>query len=291
MKADEIKNLVLVALASDDMLLETLVLKGGNAISLLERGKKDSISRASYDLDYSMENDFDENLEEVQARFAKTLSTTFNEQGYQLIDYTFSQRPSAFINPEIGKFWGGYNIQFKLVPLEEYNKQSDDIEALRKLAVKVLPNQSPKVEIEISKYEYVGQKMEVEVDGFIVYIYTPEMIVFEKIRAICQQLPAYADIVPSHSPRPRARDFYDIHMIAELHKIDFSSPEYVPVIKAVFEAKRVPLEFIKKLGEDADIHRKDWRSVIDTVSAKEEIKDFEYYYQYVIDAVAHIPLG
>ena len=58
---NKIKRIALIALASDDELVETLVLKGGNAIDLAYKPKNDTISRTSYDLDYSIEDgDFSE---------------------------------------------------------------------------------------------------------------------------------------------------------------------------------------------------------------------------------------
>jgi hypothetical protein len=51
----KIKRLVIIALASDDELMESLVLKGGNAIDLAYPPAKKGLSRASYDLDYSIE--------------------------------------------------------------------------------------------------------------------------------------------------------------------------------------------------------------------------------------------
>jgi len=47
---DKIKKLVIIALVSDDYLMEQLVLKGGNAIDLVYQIS----GRASVDLDYSV---------------------------------------------------------------------------------------------------------------------------------------------------------------------------------------------------------------------------------------------
>jgi len=52
---DRIKRLIIAALVSDDELVGTLVLKGGNALSLAHKLE----SRASFDLDFSMEGEFD----------------------------------------------------------------------------------------------------------------------------------------------------------------------------------------------------------------------------------------
>jgi len=281
MKIQEIKRLVLIALASDDLLVERLVLKGGNALELLESKKRSGISRASYDLDFSMKDDFDSELEEISDRIQFLLEQTFSERDHTIIDYSFTLRPGK-IGDTVKDFWGGYNIQFKIVTNGNYKKLSENISELRKTAIPILPNNSPKVEIEISKYEYVDGKIEFELDGFIIYLYSPHMLIFEKLRAICQQHPEYKDIVPSHSSRARARDFYDIYLICELHQVFPLSESDRDVIRAIFDAKRVPLSFIGLIQTNSDIHRADWQSVVDTVSAKEEIKDFDYYLNFVI---------
>ncbi|MEJ0103129.1 MAG: nucleotidyl transferase AbiEii/AbiGii toxin family protein [Bacteroidota bacterium] len=124
--------------------------------------------------------------------------------------------------------------------MQSLTRLEGNLDKIRRGAIAIRPNQSSRVEIEISKYEYVGGKIEMEVEGHSFYIYSPQMIVFEKLRAICQQLPAYADIIPSHSPRPRARDFYDIHLICEQHKIDVNSPASKELVRLIFETKKVP---------------------------------------------------
>lgn len=281
MKIQEIKKLVLISLASDDLLVERLVLKGGNAIELLESRTKSGISRASYDLDFSMKDDFDSELQEISSRIKFLLEQTFSEKNHTIIDYLFTLRPGK-IGDNVKDFWGGYNIQFKVVTTDNYNKLSKNFNELRKTALPILPNNSPKVEIEISKYEYVEGKIEFELDGFIIYLYSPHMLIFEKLRAICQQHPEYKDIAPSHSSRARARDFYDIYLICELHQVFPFSESDLDVCRAIFDAKRVPLSFIGLIKTNSDIHSADWQSVVDTVSVKEDIKDFSHYLNFVI---------
>ncbi|PIQ21515.1 MAG: hypothetical protein COW65_08590, partial [Cytophagales bacterium CG18_big_fil_WC_8_21_14_2_50_42_9] len=142
---------------------------------------------------------------------------------------------------------------------------------------------SPTFELEFSKFEYVGRKAPINVEGYTIYVYTPEMIVFEKLRAICQQLPQYGVIIQSFSPRPRARDFYDIHLIMELHQIDATSNENKDLITKIFEAKRVPLSFIKEISTNKEFHKDNWESVKDTVSKFDESEDFDFYFDYVVN--------
>ncbi|MGF6851104.1 hypothetical protein QFZ51_006339 [Chitinophaga sp. W3I9] len=236
-----------------------------------------------YDLDFSIDGDFDSELEDCKNRIENVLKQTFLEHGYILFDYNFMNKPKK-ARQEVSDFWGGYKIEFKLIPQNLYDKFNGDIEQFRKLALPLQTNNSPKFEIEISKYEYVEHKMQIELDGYVVYVYTPEMIVFEKVRAICQQLPEYAEIIPSHSPRPRARDFYDIHLIMSDHKIDPHSNENKELIKNIFEAKRVPLNFIKLIRNYKVIHNDDWKSVEATVSAKVTLEPFDYYFDFVLQS-------
>jgi hypothetical protein len=39
-------------------------------------------------------------------------------------------------------------------------------------------------EIEFSKFEFVAQKKLIDEEGYKIYVYTPEMIVFEKLQSL-----------------------------------------------------------------------------------------------------------
>ena len=64
---NDIKKLVILAIASDDELMEQLVLKGGHAIELVQR-RGNRMSRISNDFDFSMEGSFDDDLVGVKTR-------------------------------------------------------------------------------------------------------------------------------------------------------------------------------------------------------------------------------
>ena len=281
---DQIKRLSIIALASDDLLMENLVLKGGNAIDLLGSTGLKKLSRASYDLDFSMESDFDEELDEISARIHKVIEATFFENDLVVFDYKFMEKPKK-IADDLKDFWGGYNVEFKAITKTEFERLEGNLDKIRRGAISIRPNQSSKVEIEISKYEYIGDKVEMKIDGFSIYIYSPQMMVFEKLRAICQQLPHYAEVVPSHKPRPRARDFYDIWLICEQHEIETSSAASKALLNMIFDAKKVPLSFITDIKDNVGIHRQDWQNVLDTLPAGEraEVKDFDFYLAFLLD--------
>ena len=273
-----IKNITLKALVSDDYLLENLTLKGGNALDMIYRLNK----RGSKDLDFSLQEDFSENFEDIKKRVYKTLYTTFIEEGFVVIDYKFLDKP-ANISSDLESFWGGYDIEFKIVSQDSYDKNNgvqDD--NLRRKAISFADNGSPKIEIDISKYEYVGERIKHDFDGLIVYVYAPVLILFEKVRAICQQTNEYGEIVKRDRASGRSRDFYDIYSIMEHDaSIDIYTEENQQIISRVFEAKRVPLDFIKLIPSYKGIHEDNFLSLQATIGRVDKLESFEFYYQYV----------
>jgi predicted nucleotidyltransferase component of viral defense system len=278
---NKIKRIALIAIASDDQLVETLVLKGGNAIDLAYRQKNDTISRTSYDLDYSIyDGDFTEDEISISKRIETTLKQTFLENDYIVLDYKFLNKPKKS-REEVADFWGGYKVEFKIIDKMVFDENKENIDKLIRGAVSLNPNNSTVFELEFSKFEYVNQKVAIDVDGYKIYVYTPEMIVFEKLRAICQQIPEYKEVIASFTPRARARDFYDIHLIMEMHKIDPTTKENIDLIQNIFQAKKVPKHFIKEIRNNKAIHADNWYSVIDTISPHEKLQNFDYYFDFV----------
>ena len=288
---NRIKRIAIIALASDDELVETLVLKGGNAIDLAYKSNSKDMHRTSYDLDYSIEQgDFMEDLLIVSERIKNTLTQTFIENDFVLIDYKFLSKPKK-INEEIADFWGGYKVEFKVIDAQSYRKNFGNIDGIRRQSIPVNQDSSTVFELEFSKFEYIGgHKSKIDVDGYKIYVYTAEMIVFEKLRAICQQIPDYQNVINSFSPRARARDFYDIHLIMEMIEINPNEHDNIELIRNIFQAKKVPLGFIKQIRDNKSTHSNDWQSVKDTVSFtdKTHLKDFDFYFDYVLENFENI---
>ena len=106
---ERIKRLIIIALASDDDLIESIVLKGGNAIDLLYKAREKSFSRTSYDLDFSIQDgDFDPDLH-IDTRIYRTLEQTLAENDLVILDYKFLARPKS-VNESMKDFWGGYGV-------------------------------------------------------------------------------------------------------------------------------------------------------------------------------------
>ncbi len=283
---DKIKRISIIALVSDDDIMDRLVLKGGNAINIVY----DLSQRASIDLDYSMQDDFDKDeLQDIKSRIEKLLKDSFKQEGYKLFDYKFFEKPKK-ISKDKKDFWGSYNIEFKLIPLDQYEEKKQDIETLRRNSLVIGYNNQKKYHIEISKYEFCEGKEQVNIDGYTLFAYTPEMIVIEKLRAICQQIPDYKNIVKTITLKERARDFFDIYVLMEYFNIDINTQKNKDLLKNIFKAKKVPLEYLQKIKSTKSQHEENFHSVKDTVTSKEKIKDFNFYFEYVVKIAESVNL-
>lgn len=280
----QIKLITIAALLSDDILVGILVLKGGNALELVY----EITNRGSIDIDFSMEGDFKtEERSRIERQIDSLLKTEFAKHDYVVFDVKLNERPEH-IRDEVKSFWGGYLLEFKIIKQEEFVKHAQDVDAVRRNAVPIKPDGSTKFTVDISKYEFIGRKEKRELDGSIVYVYSPEMLVLEKLRAICQQLPEYKEIIGTKSSSPRPRDFYDIYNLLRAFPDIKNNGDLRDMLRSVFEAKRVPLEFLERISSERDFHRSAWESVTQTVSQHELLEAFDYYVDNVVDFAAQL---
>jgi len=95
----DVRRLVIVAMFSDDVLFGRLVLKGGNAISLVYKYG----TRSSLDVDFSIEGEF-EDTEDAAKRIARALTDRFDAAGFIVFDCDFRARP--LVPPVDNPKWG-----------------------------------------------------------------------------------------------------------------------------------------------------------------------------------------
>ncbi|WP_353067736.1 nucleotidyl transferase AbiEii/AbiGii toxin family protein (plasmid) [Tunturibacter psychrotolerans] len=271
---NEVRRIAITAVFSDDYFFEKVVLKGGNALAIA-LGLSD---RTSLDLDFSIENDFDD-VAEAEHRLKTALERRFATVGWVVFDFVFSARP--FTPREGQNRWGGYVVEFKLMEKARYLEIGDDKQAHRRESLVVGPRQQRKFTIELSKFEFTKGKLARELDSFDIYVYAPEMIAIEKLRAICQQMPGYP---LNRTPSARARDFYDIHLIVTETGTDLGSEENADLLRNIFEAKDVPVELLQLIAEQREFHRPDWDSVRGSVP-QEGLRDFDFYFDFVLEQV------
>lgn len=286
---EKVRETTITSLFSDDELMDILVLKGGNALELAYKLN----SRASMDIDVSMEKDFADfglTVEDVLKKLEKRLEENFKEAGYKVFDVKLLEQPKQRKHTVEDLNWGGYKAEFKVIPWTDYERIGDDINKLRRESMVVAGNKKV-VKIDISKYEFTAPSEETEFKDYVIKVYSPRMIIFEKLRAICQQMEEYTRIVKS-SQTPRPRDFFDIYVIKEQLEpnLDLTSDENLDMIKEFFKVKRVPLHLLNKIKdpEIKDFHESEYSSLESTVKETDKLMEFDFYHNYVVELVQKI---
>lgn len=277
---ERIKRLAIVSMFADDTLMERLVLKGGNLLDMVY-----GIStRASIDVDFSIDGDF-ESLDVLRQRAERAIKTTFGDDGIVAFDINVASVPPN-LSDDMKSFWGGYKIDFKLIQTSDFGK-FDTLEERRRNAMSVGKRGSTKFSIDLSRHEYCVGKERRQLDGYTIFVYSPLMVICEKLRNICQQMPAYAETVHSH-PSARARDFVDIEVVSEKLNVDFSDTRFQRMLVEMFRVKRVPLSLIGHIKDQREYHREDFTAVLATVKPGVMLRDFDYYLDYVVEKCSEL---
>ncbi len=277
MDYDEIRRLTITALFSDDMLLDKIVLKGGNALSLVHRLSR----RTSLDVDFSIDTDF-EDFEDTRQRIFRALRDRFDSVGLAVFDERLEVKPKLR-GADQWPWWGGYELKFKLLPKQEHHALRNDLKKMQVRALVTGPGQQRTFKVDFSKHEFTAAKEERELDHFTIYVYSLALLAIEKLRALCQQMPEYE---MTGAKTARARDFYDIHLVLTEGKVDLAAPENVGVLKTVFAFKRVPLGLLTRIAGTRDFHRDDWPAVQASVPGR--LEPFDYYFDFVIEQVRRL---
>lgn len=265
----EIRRRLLTAVASDDLLVDLLVLKGGNALELIHRIGE----RASLDLDFSMEADVSD-ARDLENRLKRAVEDRLDSLALVVFDWKFGPRPST--SQDAAARWGGYRAEFKLIERTLFRELGGDLDGLRRRSVEIGPEHQRIFQIDISKFEFCRGRVTAEVDSFELQVYTPAMIAAEKLRAICQQMPEY---VQRRNPAPRPRDFYDIHAIVTVAGVRLA--DELELVRHMFDAKEVPYELLGLLPRDREraFHGQGWAAVVQAVRG--EVLPFDHYFDFV----------
>lgn len=285
----EIALTAIAAVASDDLLAGRLVLKGGNALQLVYGIG----SRASVDLDFSIAGDIDPAL--LRDSLGRALAGRFQAAGYVVFDFTCEPRPADSAT----KVWGGYTAEFKLHRRSE--PQLIERSELRRLGKRRAPTPAPSslteaerldvwrrnspltYKIDVSKHEHVQGHERTVVQNHDCAVYSPAMIAAEKLRAICQQMPEYRE---RKHPAPRSRDFYDLHALAKSRfQVDVAADP--DLVKAMFEAKEVPLGLLGLVNGKREFHRTNWGAVVASI-ADERPELFDFYFDFVLGEIERL---
>lgn len=273
---EEIIKEVIFTLYHEGVFNNKILIKGGQAIRI----KEDIKHRFSVDIDASVEGEISD-PDIFFIKFKRSLDKQFSKFNIIIIDFKREKKPKN-PHPDAPAFWTGWLVTFKLLDKEN---ESLPFEIQSKMAI--IPNGtiSPKIIVELSEYEYCGDsevmklKIDNERDEATVFCYSTEMLVVEKIRAICQQHPDYPH---RKTTANRARDYYDIVNLIEKKikekKYNEFKEKCTKLIKPIFEAKQVNIELLTKIYDPKFLEKmkSGWGLVLKT-TPNEERKDFDIY--------------
>ena len=286
MTQTEIRNLVLKAIYLDDTLSELMVLKGGSAIAMHRMTE-----RESFDLDFSLLEISIEDKDRLEELFREAITSYFNEEEFVVFSFKFKEKPKVADTSKPD--WGGYHISFKFLPEEIYEntiartREQTQIQALSTEFYKFIGTKEG-VKIELSKKEFVSKFESIEVDDVEIKLYSAEMIIFEKLRAICQQMPEYKE---RNKKAKRARDFFDIVTVnskINLEKTEEKEKKELGVLlQNIFKIKNVPLNLLYNIDKYREFHRDNFKSVEDSLYTHERtrLKEYDFYVDETIKLV------
>ncbi len=267
MNIEKVITETILAMYQSSNLASCLLLKGGSALRLFDH----QTSRLSIDADFSIESEVDD-----PATFFDTVKSCvesrFGHHKLDVIDFKAKKKPK--ISPENRPdWWGGWGCEFKLV--DQTHRKKTHRTRQRNAFVPDGAN-SPKIMIDISEHEYCGSRRTRTIKGIKILGYSRELLVLEKLRAICQQHPDYEFKLSKN----RSRDFYDIFELTTDMDEDFLKKCTYHLAK-VFAAKAVPLQIVKALWNEEfiDEQRRGFEQVKDTVRGK--VYDFDVYVEHI----------
>ena len=267
---EEVINQAIVAIYQSPRLSNLLVLKGGGALRLFDGLD----ARQSIDADFSTREMIDKDATSVFKDMESCLSKAFGARGYDILDFKATRRPKR-IRQGFPQWWGGWACEFKII---DHKHRGKSHEMKRRLALTPEGANSPRIKIDLSEHEFCGKPRTKTVKSTKIYAYSRELLVLEKLRAICQQHPDYPF---RQETKNRARDFFDIYSLTpEIDKVFISRCR--KNLKPVFEAKEVPLQILDALANDeafVDGFRRGFDQVKDTVRGR--VDDFDVYLEHV----------
>ena len=268
MRIEDVIAYAIVAIYSSPQLAQMMLLKGGSAMRLFDGLD----ARLSIDADFSV-NEPIQNKAAVFGEMDRSLVQTFGRLGWDVIDFRPVRKPEK-LRAGFPDWWGGWACEFKLVEKIHAGKT---LETRRRNALIPEGANAATISLDFSEHEFCGESRTMILHGTTILAYSRELLVVEKLRAICQQHPEYAY---RQRDRNRARDFFDIHSLTvdvDGKFIDRCRSH----LQAVFEAKEVPLWILGALWDEAfvDEHRRGFDQVRDTVRGT--IASFEVYLEHV----------
>lgn len=280
MNPDQIRTTTLKALFSNDKLEGVLTLKGGTAMKL-----HGLTERESQDLDFSIRESIRFSKEKEGPVFEKCIQDEFNKYGYKVLNFLFKDKP-ATRKDGLPPYWGGYEITFSIMPNERFEQLSPKQLQNATMYAESIEGNKKRIQIDLSFDEYTAGRVSKKIDGIDVYLYSPLMIIYEKIRASCQQLPSYE---LASSKKTRARDLYDIYRIlTDIQHVnlydDVLNPSNHSIIRIMFDLKGVNLKLIPEIQSYKEELRRDYEDhVLPLIPRDKNPPEFDFLFSYAME--------
>ena len=274
----EIRSLVIVALFSEDQLLDQLVLKGGNAINLIYGyGSRSSLGRRLLDR---------RRLSLIPMKpetYCYGLyGQGFTRGGHEIFDFEFPEK--TFVTKDWTPTTGGEGIRLSSKSLSVLDFEQIRREFRRnasRTAIEIGPAAPTDIPSRFSaSMNSAGKSGRRNFRITQSFVYTPEMLSLEKLRAICQQMEEYPIATKSYSEgkgflRYLCRPERGARLIGR-------SQECLELARTIFAAKDVPSATDRTQSPVTVIstsrigHR--WRTRV-----SERLKDFNFYVDFVVN--------
>ncbi len=275
---NELRHIVLraVAIFNEETGID-LVLKGGSALEMFY-----DHPRHSKDMDFSLStSNIDWN--KYEKRFIEILEEELSTEEYTIFHRQLKVSDRI---PELGKI---YRITFKITTIkifQEYlNKKTRNRSSISDRLGRNTTAYAT-IHIDISDKEYTAPAVFKEFLPFYkIKVYTPVMIISEKLRAICQNTSWYLQRYKMEPRISRARDFYDIYQIQEKYSPSWKNKMNLEIIRKIFKVKEVDISLLGyiHLTEVYKINYTDrmwsYQGLRNTVEG--DLRDFDFYYKYV----------
>jgi len=289
---EEFKNLrksFIEGIFSNNDLLGIFAIKGGSAIDIVH---DIGMGRSSIDIDLSMKGDLTLSIDILKETLRESIHAETSKIGLAPIAIKIIPKPKHPINPR----QSGYEVTFKLIPLEayiakkEYSEQDIDENALFSTDSKMQgPDGKSKFKIDISKFDYWPDNMDYKQVGEVyVQAYPVHQIVCEKIRTACEQLTRDGD-----RRKSRARDIYDIYAIFESKPDEMScwnSNVLHEDLEKCFSANNLSLSLLTRFSEIRPLYARTFDQVRATLNetARSNLQEFDFYFNYVASKVQEL---
>ncbi len=71
-------------------------------------------------------------------------------------------------------------------------------------------------------------------------------------------------------------------------ELNVTIKENLELLKNIFNAKKVPLKLLSRIEKYKEYHRSDFSAVKDTVKAGVDLKEFDFYFNYVVNKCKYL---